>query len=195
MEHLEPTIISLKRKALMDSENEISTSSTTTLEMKAIENRSDSSECGEASLGELYKCNDFSDIAKCFSTLHSKVLNETVVLREKIKVVENELVEVKQNIEYIQHEVAAIQEDEIPKVSLAVLAEKHERLKLDLWSRKWNLVIKGVKGGNAEIRQVTEGKVRELFKKDLHLSHADTILVQALHRLPGGPLDKKNING
>ncbi|MCP5798927.1 hypothetical protein NL298_27010, partial [Klebsiella pneumoniae] len=61
----------------------------------------------------------------------------------------------------------------LPKLKTELSAEKDERLKLDLWSRKWNLVIKGIEGRSREEVHVTDKLVRQAFIARLKLPTRD----------------------
>ena len=71
--------------------------------------------------------------------------------------------------------------------------ETHERLKLEMWGRKWNLVLRGIPGKLDETPRVTEIKVRESFEKQLGISNerANVMLLTAVHRLLGGMDENK----
>ena len=73
--------------------------------------------------------------------------------------------------------------------------EKKERLKLEIWGRKWNLVISGIEGCLEEKPRETETKVRGFFQAMLHMSlgEANSVLLQACHRLPGGDEKKRRV--
>jgi hypothetical protein len=48
----------------------------------------------------------------------------------------------------------------VPNLEEKISDEKKERLKLEIWGRKWNLVISGIEGGLEEKPRETETKVR-----------------------------------
>jgi hypothetical protein len=107
-------------------------------------------------LQKMYECSQISDIAKCFATMHMKMSRDSEEIGKKMKIIQNELTSVKESVEYVQQDVAAMQEEDIPRLERALVAERNERLKLDLWSRKWNLIAKGIPGGTTESRPQTE---------------------------------------
>jgi hypothetical protein len=44
----------------------------------------------------------------------------------------------------------------VPNLEEQISDEKKERLKLEIWGRKWNLVISGIEGGLEEKPRETE---------------------------------------
>ncbi|OWF48114.1 hypothetical protein KP79_PYT26132 [Mizuhopecten yessoensis] len=82
----------------------------------------------------------------------------------------------------------------LPEFVAKIKEESNERVKLELWGRKWNLVIKGLPGSSAETPKETEVKFRTFLKTELKLSgeHVDSILLQAIHRLPSGDIHSRN---
>jgi hypothetical protein len=79
-----------------------------------------------------------------------------------------------------------------PRIEAKLKQLEESALKQDIWFRKWNLVVKGVTGPLNENDETTDQKVRAIFQDKLHVD-ASNFLFQAVHRLPGGPVDKKNI--
>ena len=68
-------------------------------------------------------------------------------------------------------------------------------MKLELWGRKWNLVFRGIPGAKDEPPRATEKVIREYFTNTLKLPSdtAESILFQAVHRLPGGKQTHRNV--
>lgn len=73
--------------------------------------------------------------------------------------------------------------------------QKYERLKLEQWDRKWNVIIRGIEGTLKEQVRETESKVRGFIKELFHLSPtlAESVIFQAVHRLPGWVEGKRSI--
>ena len=67
---------------------------------------------------------------------------------------------------------------------------------MELWGRKWNLVIRGVKGVDKELPKVTQVCVRLFLNQQLGFDpeHVNRMLFTAVHRLPSGPDGKKKYN-
>ena len=146
-------------------------------------------------LEEMYRCSELADITKCFVNLHTNMTFEISNIKAEIKNVKKEVHEVQKSLEYTQTEVAEIQEYTIPGIYAQLEKERAERLKLDMWGRKWNAVVTGIPGTTNEDTGKTEVLVRDFFIKKLSLSTelVEDFLFQAVHRLPGGKMDKKNI--
>ena len=144
-----------------------------------------------------YQCNDFSDIAKCFEKLHSHINHEVEALKEKQVELEKKVGVMESSIEYFNSEVQALHGTYLPNLETKIEAEGIERTKLELWGRKWNVVIRGIKGAvvNREFPKVTEVLVRTFLKETLHFKkeRADAMLFTAVHRLPSGEPGCRNI--
>ena len=144
-----------------------------------------------------YVCNDFKDIAKCFSQLHTHIDDEV----DKLKVRQDEIekrVDLVENLaQFTNEEVTAIHNKHIPDLESKLEYEKNERLKLEIWGRKWNLVVKGVPGAPnvREWPKVTDVLLRGFLTETLNMDKeiAKSMLFTAVHRLPSGPVEKRNI--
>lgn len=149
-------------------------------------------------LEEVYQCNSFSDIGKCFAKMHLEfnaslnfVAGEVTELKERMDKVEvnhrNTVENCEKMKQYFEGKINSYESQ------LQALAERHT--KLDLWGRKWNLVIKGIPGPLNEDTYRTE-KVTKQFMVD-NLKIRETAVAKmnfsAAHRLPGGIDGKKNI--
>jgi hypothetical protein len=69
----------------------------------------------------------------------------------------------------------------VPNLEETISDEKKERLKLEIWGRKWYLVISGIEGGLEGKPRETETKVRGFFQTMLRMSlgEANSVLLQA----------------
>ncbi|CAG2215804.1 unnamed protein product [Mytilus edulis] len=82
----------------------------------------------------------------------------------------------------------------LPDIEEKISTEEKERLKLEYWGRKWNLVISGVRGSPlTEMPKATDVYVRAFFEKTLEIpkERIEKMLFQAVHRLPGKESDKE----
>ena len=144
----------------------------------------------------LFKCEGFSDISKCFTKLHFQLSGQNKEIASIRKTVEN--------LEHFANEThdrfREIHEQTLPnlesKLNETISNESIERTKLDLWSRKWNLIIRGVPGVVGEKPRETEKKVRNFLIATLHFGEpkANSMLFTAVHRLPSGRDSKNNDN-
>lgn len=117
-------------------------------------------------------------------------------ITHKISNIDNRVVNLEKFAEYTSSTLSEF--DQKMKTVEEVMEEKikkeaHERLKLEMWGRKWNLVFRGIPGKLDETPRVTEMKVRESFEKQLGISNerANVMLLTAVHRLPGGMDENK----
>ncbi|CAG2239931.1 unnamed protein product [Mytilus edulis] len=76
-------------------------------------------------------------------------------------------------------------------------SKSRERLKLEIWGRKWNVVIRGVQGNpnHRELPKVTETFTRVFLKNTLNIppERADNMLFTSVHRLPSSDEDRRSI--
>jgi seryl-tRNA synthetase len=112
--------------------------------------------------------------------------------------VQGEIKELKSNIKEIEsavhntnEDIQDIHEKIKPEIKESVSTER--KLRLEVWGRKWNLIIKGVEGDTKEQPRTTEKCVRAILQDVLHMDseHLRSILFLAAHRLPGEKEGKK----
>ncbi|VDI63945.1 Hypothetical predicted protein [Mytilus galloprovincialis] len=145
-----------------------------------------------------YECKEFADIGKCFQKLHIYINTEVEKLKEKQEQID-ERVKVLENAgSFANGELHDIHNSKIPNLESLIAEEANERLKLEVWGRKWNLVIRGIEGKVGESPKVTENIVRIWLhndKKGLGFTAPQVkgMLFTAVHRLPNGPEKKRNI--
>lgn len=139
----------------------------------------------------LKKIYDGKSVAECFANLHLK-------LESDVQTVKADLCEVKERVDNLdahQHlvndNIEEITNRIVPRLEEEINSEERERLKLQMWGRKWNLVIGGQEGKPDEIPKATDVVVRGFLVKQLEFpqERVNAMLFQAVHRLPGG-LDK-----
>ncbi|VDI21732.1 Hypothetical predicted protein [Mytilus galloprovincialis] len=113
-----------------------------------------------------YKCKDFEDIAKCFEKLHLHINNEVEILKTKQTETERRVDNIENHNEFMNSELHAIHNTHIPNLESLIEKEQTERLKLEIWGRKWNVVIRGVQGNpnHQELPKVTETFTRVFLK-------------------------------
>ena len=144
-----------------------------------------------------YECNDFADIAKCFEKLHTYINNEVDALKAKQEITEKKADVIESSVEYFNTEFQELHNTHLPNLEAKIEAEQIERTKLELWGRKWNVVIRGVSGAvvTREFPKVTEARVRQFLKDTLKFEEgrAKSMLFTAVHRLPSGEPNKRNI--
>ena len=98
-------------------------------------------------MSQSYECKDFNDIAKCFEKLHSHINTEVEMLKAKQADTEKRIEVIENQVEFANEELKDIHGIHIPNLENKIEKEEVERLKLELWGRKWNLIIRGIKGG------------------------------------------------
>ena len=109
-------------------------------------------------------------------------------ISEKVSVLDS-------NAQLVNDDLQNIHNTVVPNLEETISDEKKERLKLEIWGRMWNLVISGIEGGFEEKPRETETKVRGFFQTMLRMSlgEANSVLLQACYRLPGGDEKKRRV--
>ena len=142
-----------------------------------------------------YECNDIKDIAKCFQQLHSHIDSEIAGLKAKQAETDKRMDVFQNQVEYATGELKDIYESHIPSLEELIEREQNERLKLELWGRKWNLIVRGVSGTEKEHPSKTLAMVKVFMNTKLYLNETRVgqMPIAAVHRLPSGPETKRNI--
>lgn len=142
-------------------------------------------------LADAYKCNGFEDIGKCFMKLHLQISG----VQADVECLKTKVSNLEQFAEHSNESIRTIHEETIPNIEDKIAAVDNERVKLDMWGRKWNLIIRGVKGDSKENPRNTEKVVREFLITTLKMeeSFSKTVLLTAVHRLQGGSEGCPNI--
>ena len=121
-----------------------------------------------------YKIKDIKDIAGCFEKLHMNMNNEFSELKEKFGKLEVRVDNIESHVVYANDELSKLQNKYIPdledRIDTAVKKEQTERLKLEMWKRKWNLVIRGIAGKGGEDPRQTVFVVRKFLSETLNFS-------------------------
>lgn len=146
-------------------------------------------------MAESYECSDFKDIAKCFEKLHIHINYEVEKLKVKQTETEKRVDILENQLELIHSELQNIHNKCFPDIEGRIEKEETERMKLELWGRKWNVIVRGVDGGNRENPRETRTRVRQFFIDQLGYAQdrANCIHMSAVHRLPSGPIHKRNV--
>lgn len=136
-------------------------------------------------LKNLYKGKDLAD---CFANLHMTINNEVEQVKNDLKITNERVDNLDSGILMVNDQIREILEVSIPNLEQKIAEEANERLRLEMWGRKWNLVIGGIPGNLQEDPRATEYKVRMFFEGPLKIPKEDVkaLLLQATHRLPGG---------
>ena len=141
-----------------------------------------------------YACTDFKDIAQCFITLHQNLSKDLSSISTRIADVKNEVQDVKETVEINAQDIEALKlENEGLKTDLERMGKSF--MTKAVWSRKWNLIFRGIQGQLNEKPSTTEAKVKNFMKDNLGMEEAmvKDMAFAACHRLKSGPDLKKNI--
>lgn len=117
------------------------------------------------------------DLSDCFAMLHvnmNKVNREIDQVKEEVTEVKKTMAGLQSFAEFTNDSLKEIHEKTVPTLENSfddkIQGEKQERLKLEQWGRKWNVIIRGVEGTLKEHARETESKVRSFIKELLRLS-------------------------
>lgn len=137
-----------------------------------------------------YECQDFNDIARCFTQMHQSIFEKitsietrTKTLEDKVDTFEGKAESIDFTLQQQNDIIKDITETRLVNLDEKLQEEERSRLALEVWGRKWNLVIRGIDGSIRESPVVTEEKVRTFLSQDLKLNKRSMIFA-AVHRLP-----------
>lgn len=115
------------------------------------------------SLEQIYKVEDVKDFSKCFAKLHTNIASEFCKFDEKLKATTERVTELEKAMDHFEQDQLDLKESIVPGVREE--AEKRDKtihdeiLALNLWGRKWNLIIHLITGEIRESSDVTRPKV------------------------------------
>ena len=123
-----------------------------------------------------FQCENFKDIGKCFQKLNISIQG----IREDFEAINDRVKEIEKQQDVLEDNICSLDND--------VLAQ-------DLWARKWNIRFFGVEGSSKEAAIGTEKTVRNILVNVLKMDSdlVKAMLFQASHRLPSGPVGRKDI--
>ena len=135
---------------------------------------------------ERYKCSDFKDLGKCFALLRSDINNDMAWIKNEVKEVKQEVTELKKSVEW--------NTDSVDKMYVTLEQQGKDNLARDVYSRKWNLILRGIEGDVKETPKETS-ITRNFMVNTLKLERreVDGMLFAAAHRLHSGKEGRKNI--
>ena len=141
----------------------------------------------EKALSTGYECNSIQDVGKCIQQLKFDIEKDMNIFHEQMKEIKVEVREAKSSIEWNAQEIETVKVD-MNEISKEIITR-------ELWSRKWNLIFRGIPGNLTEKACESEEVIRNFIEKDLAISHdcAANMIFAAVHRIPSGPKEKKNI--
>ena len=146
-------------------------------------------------LNELKNMYSGQDMASCFAHLHLKMEGEVNQLKVEVAGVKSEVKILEARVTQNEEKINTINNVTMQEVADSMTSESRNRMKIDVWGRKWNLIIRGIDEGSRELGRDTLTKVKSFFKDTLKVSDdiLESMQFAACHRLPGGPDAKKNI--
>jgi hypothetical protein len=147
----------------------------------------------EKSFEDYRKMYTGKELADCFANLHMTINNEIRTVKQEIKETNERVGVLESHAELVNDLIKTLNEETVPNLEDKLNEEANERIRLELWGRKWNVVIGGIEGTLNETPRVTEKKVRAFFETVLRMPTEETnlVLLQAVHILPGGAYDQK----
>ena len=144
-----------------------------------------------------YECNKFEDISGCFQQLQTYMDTQDGEVKLRVKSVEDRVEVIENNIEYALTEFNKLHNTHVPNLETKLDNEQSERLKLEMWRRKWNFVIRGIEGeiDRIERPRETEMLTRTFLKNVFSFAEdrAYNMLFKAVHRLKVSHAGRKSV--
>ncbi|KAK3104185.1 hypothetical protein FSP39_025106 [Pinctada imbricata] len=177
------------------SKSKVDTPHTPVTTPHSIQPQSSLSEHDKAELEKLKAMYENKSLSECFALMHLSSNRDIQSVREDLSAVKEKVRTLESFAENVNEEIKSINEESLVNLRDALTEEEMERVKLEQWGRKWNVVIGGVEGYLAEKPRVTEEKVRQFMCNTLNMDPniVGRMIFQAVHRLPGGDESKRPI--
>jgi N-methylhydantoinase B/oxoprolinase/acetone carboxylase alpha subunit len=118
----------------------------------------------EKSFEDYRKMYTGKELADCFANLHMTINNEIRTVKQEIKETNERVGVLESHAELVNDLIKTLNEETVPNLEDKLNEEANERIRLELWGRKWNVVIGGIEGTLNETPRVTEKKVRDSLK-------------------------------
>ena len=93
-------------------------------------------------LEEKYACDNKSDISKCFARLHLELAEKTDRYERDILNINIRVLDLETHNDEIDKVISTVTENDIPAIEGRLENTDNALLKLDMWSRKWNIIIR-----------------------------------------------------
>lgn len=130
-----------------------------------------------------YECRDFNDIATCFGQMHKSIFGKIENIEKRTKTLEEKMESIDFVVQNQNDIIKDITETRLVNIDEKIQEVERNRLALEVWGRKWNLVVRGINGSVNEAPPVTEDKVRGFLSDSLKLD-SRRMAFAAVHRLP-----------
>lgn len=149
-------------------------------------------------INKLQKAFEGKALSECFAILYAKlekVENSVDGIQAQVSHLDERVTSLESYRNFAEDSLKGLHEETIPGLEEKIQGERIERLKLENWRRKWNLVIRGVPGVQKKSSQVTIGVVRKFLIESLKIPEntVKNMILQGAHRLPSGDDSKRNI--
>ncbi|KAK3091655.1 hypothetical protein FSP39_021600 [Pinctada imbricata] len=123
------------------------------------------------------------DISECFANIHMTFRSKLSAVSSQVSNIDKRVIELEKFAHHANTELNTLG----PQLDKKIEEEKNARLKVDLWGRKWNLIIRGLAGKENEkprdVIKLCRGFFVDVLK--VPISNVNEMLFQAAHRLPG----------
>ena len=96
------------------------------------------------------------ELADCLDNLHMTINNEIRTVKQEIKETNERVGVLESHAELVNDLIKTLNEETVPNLEDKLNEEANERIRLELWERKWNVVISGIEGTLNETPRVTE---------------------------------------
>ena len=100
------------------------------------------------------------ELADCFANLHMAINNEIRTMKQKIKETNERVGLLESHVELVNDQIKTLNGETVSNLEDNLNEEANERIRLELWRRKWNVVISGIEGTLNETHRVTEKRLK-----------------------------------
>ena len=111
------------------------------------------------------------DLGACFANLHLKIEGDIHKVKEDVAGLKARTEHLENFATESELAIRTINDTSVPALQKAIADSKdelsNELTKLEMWGRKWNVIIRGIPGSANEGGRVTLTKVTEFFKNTL----------------------------
>ena len=141
----------------------------------------------QANVSMTFSCESFADIAKCFTNLNFNMESKHDEIKVVVENITRRVGELENSLQFQAKETEDLKREVLPAIKSDIGKVRDEVLALDMWGRKWNVIVFGLPQRSQELETgaVTERLVRQFFKEKLKVGDdmASRIQFQAVHRL------------
>ena len=121
-----------------------------------------------------------------WAKLDANIGAEFCQIRVKLKETTNRVMQLEKAMSHFENEQMEMKDSTIPGI-IEEVEKSDEFLALNLWGRKWNLIVHGITEEIKETSEATRHKIQEFFNTTLKMGPGGVknINIAACHRISG----------